>query len=217
MEKRGRREHATREPRATKRQRPKGGEVRTGRRRERTEATQNDEDEMQNRLHKVPGSAIIAHRDWSDLEKAVSEGLGHLRTCFESGTLAENRCHRTWLAGWLIVSVARDEFRSVFFLAATTRSYVIHERRNLTTKPKQSCEPRTATSEVGRWKYFWDNPTISSIITERNRKLFFFRFSETNRRGGRDDPRLRDRLCRIMYNVPNDFLYLLEQQLTTDR
>lgn len=145
-----------------------------GRRRERTEATQNDEDEMQNRLHKVPGSAIIAHRDWSDLEKAVSEGLGHLRTCFESGTLAENRCHRTWLAGWLVVSVARDEFRSVFFLAATTRSYVIHERRNLTTKPKQSCEPRTATSEVGRWKYFWDNPTISSIITKRNRKLFFF-------------------------------------------
>lgn len=46
-----------------KRQRPKGEEVRTGRRRERTEATPEDEDEMQNRLHKVPGSAIIAHRD----------------------------------------------------------------------------------------------------------------------------------------------------------
>lgn len=75
--------------------------MRRGGRRERTEATpeNEDEDEMQNRLHKVPGSAIIAHRDWSDLEKAVSEGLGHLRTCFESGTLAENRCHRTWLAG----------------------------------------------------------------------------------------------------------------------
>lgn len=84
-----------------KRQRSKGEEVRTGRRRERTEATPEDEDEMQNRLHKVPGSAIIAHRDWLDLEKAVSEGLGHLRTCFESGTLAENRCHRTWLVGWL--------------------------------------------------------------------------------------------------------------------
>ena len=40
-------------------------------------------------------SAIIAHRDWLDLETTVSEGRGHLRTCFESGTLAENRCHRT--------------------------------------------------------------------------------------------------------------------------
>lgn len=39
-------------------------------------------------------SAIIAHRDWLDLETVVSEGRGHLRTCFESGTLAENRCHR---------------------------------------------------------------------------------------------------------------------------
>lgn len=93
---------AAQEPRAreeTKTER--GKKCVEGGRRERTEATpeNEDEDEMQNRLHKVPGSAIIAHRDWSDLEKAVSEGLGHLRTCFESGTLAENRCHRTWLAG----------------------------------------------------------------------------------------------------------------------